>query len=430
MLESSFKIVGISAIYRLRRVASRGAALSAVLLLAACTAPPSYMGVSFLPGAAEPDVQALAQRARSGDKQAQLELGIRYEEGRGVPQDAKRAKALYQIAATTTGGKSYVYVPATKKGGRGHTMLIDRGPTLGRLRQAEQRLDEMKMSKQKASALLICALASCSQGSEATRKQRPDLTVLDTWLLPEEVINGRALTLAGRTGLYIRTPNRCVIAWHQQGERALPVEGLELAGLVSGISVIDKRVDPYANIEAAMGDLGKTYTPPPGQIFYRIIIGQSFGCRKELGLSASIDQINGLPDRIHIYLNPEATPPPIPVEWSNGFDVRVHNLTDGSRPYCRVALALQGNLIVKARIDAVGLKRELPSYVDYQPMDCIMRGVISTTGFTGILRYDLQDIYTDEEINSDNAAKGIYTYKLLNSFALLHESYWTVGGKI
>jgi TPR repeat protein len=53
----------------------------------------------------------LARLAFSGDKPASLELGIRFEEGRGVSQDFDKALQLYKIAATTTGGPISIYVP-------------------------------------------------------------------------------------------------------------------------------------------------------------------------------------------------------------------------------------------------------------------------------------------------------------------------------
>lgn len=109
------------------------------LLLTACVAPSSYMGISLVAGAADPAVQSLAARAQRGDKQAQLDLGIRYEEGNGVPADLKRAQKLYRAAATTTGGTTFVYVPATKKGGRGYTMPVNMGPRVEGLAAAKRR---------------------------------------------------------------------------------------------------------------------------------------------------------------------------------------------------------------------------------------------------------------------------------------------------
>lgn len=47
--------------------------------------------------------------AAAGDKRGQLELGIRYEEGRGVPSNLRRAERLYASAARTRQIPNYVY---------------------------------------------------------------------------------------------------------------------------------------------------------------------------------------------------------------------------------------------------------------------------------------------------------------------------------
>ncbi len=104
----------------------------------------SYAGISLKPGGAPADLQRLAERALTGDKQAQLELGERYEEGRGVIPDRKRARHLYGLAATTTGGTIYVYVPPAKKGGNGYTMPVSMGPVVQGLAEAKARLRALR----------------------------------------------------------------------------------------------------------------------------------------------------------------------------------------------------------------------------------------------------------------------------------------------
>jgi hypothetical protein len=127
------------------RTAARTALASLLALaLGACAAPSSYLGVAFAPGAADPQVQTLARQARSGDKQAQLALGIRYEAGDGVPTDPKRARKLYRAAAATTGGTIYVYVPATRKGGKGYVSPVNMGPRVAGLAEARERLVAVK----------------------------------------------------------------------------------------------------------------------------------------------------------------------------------------------------------------------------------------------------------------------------------------------
>jgi hypothetical protein len=111
------------------------------LALAACAVPSHYAGVDLRAGSGiAPEVQTLAERARSGDKQSQLDLGIRYETGSGVPQDMKQARRLYRMAAATTGGTIYVYQPPVKKGGRGGVVPVNLGPVVQGLEAAKVRL--------------------------------------------------------------------------------------------------------------------------------------------------------------------------------------------------------------------------------------------------------------------------------------------------
>lgn len=101
---------------------ARGAIATALLLcaslaLAAC-APTTYAGISLKSGANDPALRSLAQRARAGDQQAQLELGIRFEAGRGLPRDLDRAAKLYWDAATVPSKRRMaLYLP--RKGGGG-----------------------------------------------------------------------------------------------------------------------------------------------------------------------------------------------------------------------------------------------------------------------------------------------------------------------
>ncbi|HWT14049.1 MAG TPA: hypothetical protein VN231_14945 [Allosphingosinicella sp.] len=80
------------------------------LFLVAC-AVGSYAGISFAAGAADPELQSIARRAAGGDKQAQLDLGIRYEEGRGVERDPAMARRLYRRSLDGAGFQTQ-FVPA------------------------------------------------------------------------------------------------------------------------------------------------------------------------------------------------------------------------------------------------------------------------------------------------------------------------------
>ena len=111
--------------------------------MASGCATDGYAGVPFAPGAADPELQSLAQSARAGDKQAQLELGIRYEEGRGVPVDLRRAVWLYLQAAVDSGGVRPVYVPGSGSGSRAASVPVDRGTPVRGLPEARVRLSAL-----------------------------------------------------------------------------------------------------------------------------------------------------------------------------------------------------------------------------------------------------------------------------------------------
>ena len=123
------------------------AAILGVVLLSLPGCAKSYAGIALTAGAADPDLQALARSARSGDKRAQLELGIRYEEGRGVAPDPKRAAQLYRRAAMQTGGVRLAYVPAASKNGRGATVPISAGRLVPGLPEAAARLAQLRGRK-------------------------------------------------------------------------------------------------------------------------------------------------------------------------------------------------------------------------------------------------------------------------------------------
>lgn len=121
-------------------------ALTAAPLLTGCAAH-SYAGISFAPGAADPELQILARRAQAGDKHAQLELGIRYEEGRGVAVDLKRAVRLYRLAASDSGGPVQVYSPPVGRNGQGRVIAVGSTARLEGLPEAAARLHHLIVQK-------------------------------------------------------------------------------------------------------------------------------------------------------------------------------------------------------------------------------------------------------------------------------------------
>jgi len=125
------------------RPLGKGMYIALVGLLATACAPRSqYMGLDLRPGSAiASDVRALAERARSGDKQAQLELGGVFEEGRGTPRDITKAKALYRAAASPSGGPVWVYLPPPGPGLSGRVMQVGNQPVRAGLVEARRRLE-------------------------------------------------------------------------------------------------------------------------------------------------------------------------------------------------------------------------------------------------------------------------------------------------
>lgn len=126
---------------------SRGAALAAafvcVLALQSCGAN-SYAGIPLESGAADPELQDLARRARAGDKHAQLELGIRFEEGRGVRRDLDQARRSYREASRSAGGTRLAYIPANGRNSRSMTVPISSGRLTRGLPEAAQRLARLE----------------------------------------------------------------------------------------------------------------------------------------------------------------------------------------------------------------------------------------------------------------------------------------------
>lgn len=121
-------------------------AAAVALALAGCGSG-RLTAVPLEPGAAPPLLQALARLADSGDKQAQLALGIFYEEGRAVPQDWDRAERLYARAATRTGGVVYVYSAPVTKGGSGSVIPVNTGQRREGLPEAKRRLERLKLRR-------------------------------------------------------------------------------------------------------------------------------------------------------------------------------------------------------------------------------------------------------------------------------------------
>ncbi|MEV5022580.1 SEL1-like repeat protein [Sphingobium sp. LMA1-1-1.1] len=122
-------------------------AIGTVLLSTAGCAGSSYMGISLAPVQTTSELQELAQRAQNGDKQAQLDLGIRFEEGNGVPRDKARAMKLYRQAASDSGGTMWVYMPSTGNGAKGRVVPLGGQPNITGLVEAQLRLQRILLAQ-------------------------------------------------------------------------------------------------------------------------------------------------------------------------------------------------------------------------------------------------------------------------------------------
>jgi hypothetical protein len=104
-----------------------------VLSITACSGT-SYMGIPLQP---DSELSALAREAKAGEKNAQYQLGMRFENGDQIPSNQEKARKLYFLAATPTGGSQITYVP-TNNGVK--PQLINRGPLVAGIAAAREKL--------------------------------------------------------------------------------------------------------------------------------------------------------------------------------------------------------------------------------------------------------------------------------------------------
>ncbi|MBC2653677.1 sel1 repeat family protein [Novosphingobium aerophilum] len=145
-----------------QRVALRvaaGLALGASALAGGCAAPTSYMGLNLTAPDLPAELRDLARRAQAGDKQAQLDLGIAFEEGHGVARNLRRAARLYAQAGSDSGGKSTFFVP-TSPGGAVSTISASSGPHSPGLLAAKQRLGQIEFKARQLDSALVTVVGS------------------------------------------------------------------------------------------------------------------------------------------------------------------------------------------------------------------------------------------------------------------------------
>ncbi len=115
------------------------ACITALLLFEGC-ATADYAGIPLQPGRAAPEVQEIARLARAGDKQAQFDLGKRFETGDGVAQNRAQAMTLYRMAARDEPGTQWVFAPSPGGGAPAMVMPVRTGVPRQGLDAAKRRL--------------------------------------------------------------------------------------------------------------------------------------------------------------------------------------------------------------------------------------------------------------------------------------------------
>lgn len=120
------------------------ASVCALGTLAACASRDSYQGISLSADNPDEPLRALARQAATGDKRAQFALGIRFENGNGVPVDLDRAERLYRMAATTSGDERAVYVSSMRPKTEGKVLPNWFQPPQYGIPEAQARLDALR----------------------------------------------------------------------------------------------------------------------------------------------------------------------------------------------------------------------------------------------------------------------------------------------
>jgi hypothetical protein len=121
-----------------------------LIALGSCSgfAPQPCPQITAVTAAGSPaEIAALQCAAGRGSKSAQLALGIRYEEGTGVPKDYWKAAKLYRQAATSTPNTTYVYSPPVGKEKVGRVIPVNIGTAEPGLAEAAFRLARLQRPK-------------------------------------------------------------------------------------------------------------------------------------------------------------------------------------------------------------------------------------------------------------------------------------------
>ncbi len=141
------------------------------LAVAGCAAPRSaeYMGISLIAGEAPAELQLLAQKAKSGDKQAQLDLGEHFEKGILVPVDLEQARRLYTEAAKSSARTMPSYVNLQGGAVMLPTEVTPRTPGLSEAQARLDRLNKKRDGRQEGEASQENASPAQADGSSDPR---------------------------------------------------------------------------------------------------------------------------------------------------------------------------------------------------------------------------------------------------------------------
>lgn len=111
--------------------------LCSILILSGCAHKEACSSIVNYQSAS---LSKLACQASSGNKVAQLELGIRYENGIGVSRDVLKAERLYTRAARSDRSGRYVYSPPVGNEKYGRVIPVGQSMNSPGLPEAKERL--------------------------------------------------------------------------------------------------------------------------------------------------------------------------------------------------------------------------------------------------------------------------------------------------
>jgi hypothetical protein len=123
-------------------------------------------------------------------------------------------------------------------------------------------------------------------------------------------------------------------------------------------------------------------------------------------------------DLISVHFSTRSTLPPLPTSFGKAGEVRQYELKTAGRPTCRVALAARGHLIEAARVDVLHSHGPAPTFDDWRAMDCFVRGLYASMGYTGIMRWDAESLYKPELLNGSDLSNGFYLNPLTKGFQI------------